>query len=140
MELKLVRIARRPTYTIGKLYIDGVYFSDTLEDRDRDYNHDGDLDEPGEEKVYAQTAIPSGTYKVIVNWSNRFQRNMPRLLDVPGFDGILMHNGVNELNTAGCLLVGKNSIVGQLTESREIFYKLFDILNGTTEPIEINIT
>lgn len=140
MELKLTRIAKRSTYIIGKLYIDGVFFSDTLEDKDRDLNHDGDLDEPGEEKVYAQTAIPAGTYEVIVNWSNRFQRNMPRLLNVPGFDGILIHNGITELNTAGCLLVGKNTIKGQLTESRETFYRLFDILNKTVEPIEINIT
>jgi hypothetical protein len=140
MELKLTRIARRSTYTIGRLFIDGVFFSDTLEDTDRDYNLDGDLDEQGEEKVYAQTAIPSGTYQIVVNWSNRFQRKMPRLLNVPGFDGILIHNGTTEANTAGCLLVGKNSIVGQLTESRETFYRLFDILSTTTEPIEINIT
>jgi hypothetical protein len=140
MELKLTRIARRSTYTVGRLFIDGVFFSDTLEDTDRDYNLDGDLDEPGEEKVYAQTAIPSGTYQIVVNWSNRFQRKMPRLLNVPGFDGILIHNGTTEANTAGCLLVGKNSIVGQLTESRETFYRLFDILSTTTEPIEINIT
>lgn len=140
MELRLIRIARLPTYTIGKLYIDDVYFSNTLEDKDRDYNHDGDLDEVGEKKVYAQTAIPSGTYKIILNWSNRFQRIMPLLLDVTGFEGIRIHNGTTAANTAGCILVGENSIVGQLTESREIFYRLFNILNKTIEPIEIIIT
>lgn len=140
MELRLTRIARRPTYTIGRLYIDGIYFCDTLEDKDRDYNHDGDLDEFGEQKVYAQTAIPSGTYKIILNWSNRFQRIMPLLLDVTGFEGIRIHNGTTAANTAGCILVGENSIIGQLTESRETFYRLFNILNKTIELIEIIIT
>jgi hypothetical protein len=140
MELKLKRIARRSTYTIGKLFIDGVLFSETLEDRDRDYNHDGDITDPGEEKVYAQTAIPSGTYTVILNWSNRFQRIMPLLLNVPGFEGIRIHNGTTSANTAGCILVGKNSIVGQLTDSHDIFFRLFDILNNAADPIKITIS
>ena len=140
MELKLKRIARRPTYTIGRLSIDNVPYSDTLEDTDRDYNLDGDITEPGEEKVYAQTAIPSGTYSVILNWSNRFQRIMPLLLNVPGFEGIRIHNGVTAANTAGCILVGKNSIVGQLTNSHDIFFQLFDILQNATDPIKITIS
>lgn len=139
MELKLIRVAKRSTYTIGKLYIDGIYFCDTLEDKDRDINHDGDLDDSGEKKVYAETAIPSGIYKVILNWSNRFQRIMPLLLNVVGFEGIRIHSGNTSKNTAGCLLVGKNSIIGQLTKSRDIFNKLFDILSTTTELIVINI-
>ena len=140
MELALKRIAYRKTYTIGKLYIDGVYFCDTLEDVNRDLNHDGDLKDEGEEKVMHETCIPFGTYKVIINWSNRFKRNMPLLLDVPEFDGIRIHNGTTAANTSGCILVGKNSIVGQLTESKETFNKLFDILQSTKESIQIEIT
>jgi hypothetical protein len=139
MKLELKRVARRSTYTIGKLYIDGVYFSDTLEDRDRDLNHDGDINDVGEEKVMNETCIPSGTYQVIINWSNRFKRLMPLLVNVPGFEGIRIHNGITDKNTSGCLLVGKNSIVGQLTQSKEVFDSLFYILSTTKEPIKIVI-
>jgi len=140
MKLKLKRIARRPTYTIGKLYIDDVYFCDTLEDRDRDINKDGDLNDPGETKIMHETCIPSGTYTVIINWSNRFKRSLPLLLNVEGFDGIRIHNGSTDKNTSGCLLVGKNSIVGQLTKSKEIFDDLFYILDNTEEKITIEIS
>jgi len=140
MVLSLKRIARRPTYTIGKLFIDGEFFSDTLEDKDRDYNLDGDITDPGEGKVMNETCIPAGEYEVILNWSNRFQRIMPLLVNVPGFEGIRIHNGTTDKNTSGCLLVGNNSIVGQLTNSHEIFDKLFHILSVTKEKVKIIIT
>lgn len=139
MNLKIKRIAYRPTYTIGKLFIDDVYFCDTLEDVNRDLNHDGDLKDAGEGKVQDETCIPFGIYKVIVNWSNRFKRLMPLLLNVPSFEGIRIHNGVTAKHTSGCILVGKNSIVGQLTNSKEIFNDLFYILQTTKEPITIEI-
>jgi len=105
MKITLKRIAYRPTYTIGKLYIDGKYFCDTLEDTKR------------EVKIMHETCIPAGSYQVTVNMSNRFKRLMPLLLNVPGFEGIRIHNGSTAAHTSGCILVGKNSIVGQLTES-----------------------
>ena len=109
MKLVLKRIAKKETYTIGKLYIDGVYFCDTLEDRVRDLNL--------EEKVKHETAIPAGCYKVIVNKSPKFQRELPRLLDVPYFDGILIHRGSTDKDTSGCILVGENKVVGRLINS-----------------------
>ena len=83
MKLKLERLYLKPDYTIGKLYIDGKYFCDTLEDQVRDLAK--------ERKIPGRTAIPAGVYEVIVNISPRFRRKLPRLLDVPGFDGILIH-------------------------------------------------
>lgn len=128
MELKIKRIAYREKYTIGKLSINGEYFCDTLEDI------------PREVKVMNETCIPTGTYKVIVNMSTRFKRLMPLLLNVPNFEGIRIHNGTNQNSTSGCILVGRNTIVGQLTDSKNTFESLFKILNATKEDITIEIT
>ena len=101
MKLLLKRIALRPTYTIGRLFIDGERFCDTCEDKVRDTNKDGDLLDEGEGKVYAETAIPYGTYDVTLNvQSPKFRTKkayefckgfLPRLLNVPHFEGILIH-------------------------------------------------
>lgn len=140
MKLKLQRIAFRPNYTIGKLYIDEVYFCDTLEDFDRDKNRDGDLNDPGEQKVMHETCIPRGIYQVIINMSNRFKRLMPLLLNVIGFEGIRIHNGVNASHTSGCILVGKNNEIGKLSESKDTFERLMTILQSAKEKITIEIT
>ena len=109
MKLKLKRIALRDTYTIGKLYVDGQYFCDTLEDRVRDLTK--------EKKVPGETAIPAGTYNMVVNVSPKFKRMLPRLLNVPQFDGILIHRGNTAKDSAGCILVGENSAVGKVLNS-----------------------
>lgn len=128
MKLELKRIAIRDTYTIGKLYINGKYFCDTLEDKVRDLNKDGDLKDLGEGKVMHETAIPYGTYTVIMNMSNRFKRVMPLLLDVPHFAGIRIHSGNKAEHSSGCILVGKNSVKGGLTESKHYEKLLYDYL------------
>lgn len=136
LDMKLVRTQFKDTQTVGKLYLNGVYFCDTLEDKNRDLNKNGIFD-GAEKKVYAQTCIPFGQYKVIINQSSRFKRLMPRLLNVPHFDGILIHNGVTEKNSAGCILVG--SYDGQkLVRSKEIFNKLFEIMKYYND-IQISI-
>ena len=133
MKLKLVRRFLGEKYTIGKLYIDGTLFSDTLEDRVRDYNKDGNLLGAGEDKVFGETAIPYGTYKIIVNTSPKFKRLLPRLLDVKHFDGILIH-GVKkgaiatDKHTHGCILVGENKVKGGLINSAEYTDRITDIL------------
>lgn len=136
LDMKLVRTEFKDTQTVGKLYLNGVYFCDTLEDKNRDLNKNGIFD-GSEKKVYSETCIPFGQYKVIINQSPRFKRLMPRLLNVPHFDGILIHNGVTEKNSAGCILVG--SYDGQkLVRSKEIFNKLFEIMKYYND-IQINI-
>ena len=109
MKLELKRIAYKETYTIGKLYIDGIYFCDTLEDKVRDI------------KIKDKTAIPCGTYKVQITYSNRFKKMMPLLLNVPGFEGIRIHNGNSESDTSGCILVGQNKVKGKLVNSKMIY-------------------
>lgn len=128
MKLTLKRVAYQPTYTIGKLYIDGKYFCDTLEDP------------PREVKIMNETCIPAGNYQVIINLSNRFKHMMPLLLNVPGFEGIRIHAGNNASHTSGCILVGKNSIVGQLTDSKAIYDKLFAVLQSANDKITIEIS
>lgn len=139
MNLKLQRIALRDTYTIGKLYIDGVYFCDTLEDRVRDLNHDGDLDDSGETKVMHETAIPYGKYTVIMNMSSRFKRIMPLLLGVKNFEGIRIHSGNKAEHSSGCILVGKNTIKGQVTDSKRYEKMLYNKLNSVSGKITIEI-
>lgn len=142
MEILLKRIARKSTYTIGRVYINGVKFCDTIEDRDRDLNHNGKFDN-GEVKIPSETAIPNGRYKVTMKvqspkFSKRAEYNwwkpngkygmLPRLLNVPHFDGILIHAGSTEKSSAGCLIVGNNSIVGRVTESMDTCKRLYPLL------------
>ena len=110
MKLKVERLWKKPGYTVGRLYVDGKFFCNTLEDSVRDLNR--------ERKVPGKTAIPYGEYKVVFNWSPKFGRNLPRLLNVPAFEGILIHPGNTADDSSGCILVGKNTKVGRLTESR----------------------
>ena len=109
MNIELNRITRKLSYTIGRLFVDGKYFCDTLEDRCRD------LDK--EKKVMNETAIPEGTYEVIVNVSARFKRKLPLLLDVPHFSGIRIHRGNTDKDTSGCILVGENKQPGRVINS-----------------------
>lgn len=133
MKLTLKRIALKPTYTIGKLYIDDKYFCDTLEDTVRDLNKNGKFDN-GEKKIKGETAIPYGTYEITTNvvsqrfknrvWAKPYSGKIPRLINVPSFDGVLLHPGSSSADTSGCLLVGKNTIVGRLTDSQKTFHML----------------
>lgn len=116
LELKLMRVKLTSTYTEGKLInlnTNEVIF-DTLEDRVRDINADGDLDDDGEGKVYGETAIPYGEYELEVTYSPKFKKDMVLLKDVPYFTGIRMHWGGTKDNTYGCILGGKKDRNGHL--------------------------
>ena len=127
MKLRLERKHFKDTYTIGNLYIDGSFFSNTLEDKNRDVNKNGKFDN-GEAKVYAETCIPFGTYKVIVTMSPKFKRELPRLLNVPSFEGILIHRGNTAKDSAGCILVGENKAVGKVLNSTPYEVKLVRLM------------
>lgn len=116
MKIEVKRIYKGEEYTIGKMYVNGEYFCDTLEDKVRDIEKEG--------KVYAKTAIPYGEYKVIVNQSPKFGRMLPRLLDVPYFEGILIHRGNTHKDTGGCILIGENRIKGKVVNSTKYEEKL----------------
>ena len=136
MELLVKRVAKKDNYTIGKLYIDGVYFADTLEDCDRGLTQDMPLEEIKAKKVYGKTAIPKGTYKVYMNvvspkfkdrsWAKPYGGKLPRLLNVPNYEGVLIHVGNTAEDTSGCLLVGINDSQGRISNSQATFKKLMD--------------
>lgn len=125
INLQLKRIALKKDYTIGRLFIDGEYFCDTLEDPVRDIAKEG--------KIYANTAIPKGTYQIILNRSPRFNRILPRLLAVPYFEGILIHRGNTAADTAGCILVGENKVKGKVINSTKWEIELCTRLSKDTD-------
>lgn len=144
MKLKVERRWKKTTYTIGILYVDGVRFCETLEDKDRGLKQSDSLSFIKSRKVYQETAIPTGTYKVAMNvtspkysassWYWKLcQGKVPRLLDVPGWEGVLVHTGNTALDTAGCILVGRNTKVGQLTESKATFEKLYKKMRAAAD-------
>ena len=143
MKLLLKRIAKMEKYTIGKLYIDGKYFSDTLEDTDRNLTSTMSKDQIVKVKVYGKTAIPTGTYVVDMNtvspkfgkrsWAQSYEGKVPRLQDVPGYEGVLIHPGNTADDTSGCILVGRNKVKGQVVESQNTFHSLMNILKGDND-------
>lgn len=144
MKLKVERRWPKVTYTIGRLYIDGIFYCNTLEDRDRGLNQTDPIGTIQKRKVAGETAIPKGVYEVTMNvtspkyaavaWYYNFCRGkMPRLKDVPGFDGILIHPGTDALDTRGCILVGKNTKVGKLTDSRACFMEVYKLMKEAAD-------
>ena len=135
MKIKLVRIAFKETYTIGKLYVDGVYECDVIEDKDRGLDDSMTVNEILKRKIKGQTAIPTGHYNIEITYSPKYKRMMPLLIGVKGFSGIRIHSGNTAKDTEGCLLVGKNKKVGMVLESRDTYQGLFAMMQG-----EKNIT
>ena len=129
MILTLDRKYKLPTYTVGKLYIDGEYFCDTLEDKDRGLTDSMTVGEISKIKIKKETAIPTGTYKVTITYSNRFKKNMPLINNVKGFEGIRIHSGNINQDTEGCILVGFNKVKGNVINSRDTYNKLFSVLS-----------
>lgn len=141
MELLLERKYCKEEYTIGRLYINGVFFSNTLEDTVRDINKNGTFD-CGEFKIKGHTAIPYGEYEVIVNYSPKFKRELPRLLNVPHFEGILIHRGNSKKDTEGCILPGENREKGKVLNSTKYELELTKLIkeaNNKGEKVTIKI-
>lgn len=138
MKITLKRIALKDTYTIGKLYINGEYFCDTLEDKVRDLNKNGVFDN-GEKKIYGETAIPYGTYNVKWTYSNKFKKYMPLIENVPSFAGIRIHAGNSSADTQGCVLVGENKAVGKVLNSKNTVNKLYPIIEKACKNDSVTI-
>lgn len=151
MKLRLIRKYKKEGYTIGKLYVDGVYFCDTLEDKDR-----GLYDHMTESviaylKRYGETAIPYGCYKVDMEtispkyqkrnpaYTRPYGHKLPRLKNVKGFDGVLIHAGNSASDTFGCILVGKNLVKGKVLQSQATWRALMDKLLTDKNNITLEI-
>ena len=130
MLITLDRAWKRKGYTISRLYINGELFCNALEDEDRGLRQDMTIEEIKKRKVYGVTAIPSGSYECVNTYSNRFKKNLPLLKDVPGFEGIRIHSGNTAKDTEGCILVGRNTQKGMVTESRVWTDKLIKLMKA----------
>lgn len=140
MELRVKRVALKSDYTIGRLYVNGEYVCDTLEDAVRDT------------KIYGKTAIPCGTYKITMDvvspkfkdrsWAKPYDGKLPRLIGVPNYEGVLIHVGNTVEDTSGCLLVGQNKVKGRLVNSTQTFMSLMDkyLIPAKNRGEEITIT
>ena len=146
MEVKVKRIARRDNYTIGKMYVNGEYVCDTLEDTDRGLTSKMSVAQISGMKVHGETAIPTGRYLVDMKTvSPRFdgrpqyqfcKGRLPRLCNVPAYQGVLVHCGNTANDTEGCILVGLNKAVGQVLNSTATFRKVYAMLKAADERCE----
>lgn len=144
MKLTVERRWKKDTYTIGILYVNGVRFCETCEDRDRGLHQDSPISYIREIKVPGETAIPNGEYLLRMDivspkysqfawYKSLCGGRMPRIMAVPGFEGVLIHPGNNSLDSNGCILVGRNTVKGGLTQSRDTFKVLYSKLRAAYE-------
>jgi hypothetical protein len=136
MEILVEREYKKKDYTIGKMYINGEYFCDTLEDTDRGLTQIMTLSEIKEVKEYGRTAIPTGRYQVAYTYSPRFKKHLPLLLNVPAFEGVRIHSGNTHNDTEGCILLGENKAVGKVLNSRKTMDEFLRILKPAIEACE----
>ena len=128
MKIYIKRLHKTKNSTIGEMTIDGKFECYTLEDIERDI------------KIKSETAIPKGTYKVIINKSNRFKRLLPLLLNVKNFEGVRIHSGNSNHDTEGCILVGRTRSVDYIGQSRKAFDSLFKKMQDSKEEISLTIS
>lgn len=139
MEFLLERKYLKDTYTIGNLSLNGGFICNILEDKVRDLNKDGDLNDVGEQKIYGETAIPYGRYKITLVDSPAFKRKVPLLHDINGFSAVEIHIGNSNIDTKGCLLPGINNVKGRVTSSTLYFDKIFNLIKNSSEDVYIKI-
>ena len=141
MKLKIERCELTEKYTLGKLYVydlikdDWIYIADTIEDKVVDINKNGVFDN-GEEKIYGETAIPYGKYKILMDvkspkfanrvWGKKYNGIVPRLDKVSDFSGVLIHPLNNAKQSLGCIGVGKYIGNGVLVQSMATYYSIMD--------------
>ena len=139
MKLTLIRKYKKPDYTIGLLYINGVFFCNTIEDTDRGLSDKMKLSDIEKIKIDGKTAIPTGSYTITIDiqspkysksyyWYSYNKGYMPRLMNVKGFSGVLIHTGNSEKESNGCIIVGENKEKGRLINSKDTFKRLYKIL------------
>jgi hypothetical protein len=127
---------KKDTYTIGRVFIDDVFFANSMEDKDRGLTKDMPLAEIKKRKVYGETAIPAGKYEVRMTYSPKYKRMMPQVMDVPGWTGVRMHSMNEAKDSLGCIGLGKNDKPGWISNSRATcaeFEKRLIAAGGTCE-------
>jgi len=126
MTIKIIRKVYTDKSTISEVFIDDKFICYTLEDKDRGLLQQMSIEEIKKKKQYAITAIPLGKYEVVVTYSNRFKKDLPLLLNVPGYEGVRIHPGNTDANTEGCILPGSSKSTDFVGESKKAFEVLFN--------------
>ena len=140
MKLYLIRTDKTEISTIGELTVDGIFQCFILEDKDRGLDQSMPISVIKEHKVFGKTAIPKGTYDVVISWSSRFKAYLPLINNVPGFEGIRMHPGNDADDTEGCQLPGNARTKDKVLDSRNAFKALFAKLKAVEKTEKITIT
>lgn len=139
MELKVIRKINTEESSIGELHVNGNFFCYTLEDKDRGLIKTQPLTDIAQKKLFGKTAIPLGKYDLALTFSNRFQKYMPQVLNVPCFEGVRIHSGNKAEDTEGCLLVGMNKAENMITDSRTAFTALMKMFSKVEKKEKITI-
>ena len=152
MKLKLKRTQKNSDNTIGELFVDNNFFCYTCEDKDRGLDSSMSIDNIKKIKVHGKTAIPYGVYNITLNivsskysdfvrykWAKACEGKLPRLLDVPGWEGVLIHVGNYAEDTEGCILVGDKKLKNGVGESTKCFTRLYELLLKNKENLSIEI-
>ena len=139
MNLVVKRNVFTDTSTIGELWVNGTFFCYTLEDKDRGLIQTQPITEIAQKKLFGKTAIPLGKYDLALTFSNRFQKYMPQVLNVPCFEGIRIHSGNNSEQTDGCLLVGMKKGENVILESKTAFNTLMSMLKTNEKKMKMTI-
>lgn len=124
MEIKIVRKYFKEKYTIGNVFVNDKWFSNSLEDKDRGLTDDMSLSQIKKIKVYGETCIPYGIYEVTVYFWPKYRKNYPFINGIKGFTGVMIHGGAGHQQTLGCPLIGENRVKGQLTNCEKYVRKL----------------
>lgn len=140
MELLLTRQFKTDQSTIGELTINGVHECYILEDVDRELDGHMTISEISQKKIHAKTAIPTGKYEVAITYSNRFNKLLPLLLGVKGYEGIRIHSGNNSADTEGCLLPGVSIKSNMVLNSKVAFNNLFSKIKAALQKEKVFIT
>ena len=139
MQVMITRNWKKPDYTIGRIFVNNAFFCNSMEDTDRGLRQGMPLEEIKRLKVYGKTAIPTGTYTILMTYSPKYKKKMPQVMNIPGFEGIRIHPGNTPEDTLGCILPGDNKVKGKVVDSTKRFNQFVNMLLGAggTAPLVI---
>lgn len=139
MKVVVERKWKKKDYTIGRVFIDGTQFCNSLEDTDRGLDQNMSVLRIKANKIFGKTAIPTGHYVVKMTHSPKYGRVMPEILNVKGYEGVRIHSGNTAEDTLGCILLGKNTKPGWISESRDTCRKFEELLKKAGGTCELEI-